>query len=83
MSGEETLTQPALTLEGFGRLPASEFRLRDDGAVESRYVVEGGDFPGFDGHWRAMGEFERREHLRLGGRIAEWLRAIGKGGDGS
>lgn len=30
----------------------------------------------FDGECRLMPDAERREHLRLGGRIAEWLRSL-------
>ena len=30
------------------------------------------------GQWRVMTEAERREHLRMGGRIAEWLRSLGE-----
>ena len=79
-----TAAETTLTLEGFGRLPATELRLRDDGRVVFRYVVEDErDYPGFDGRWREMSESEWREHLRMGGRIAEWLKAVGKGGEGS
>ena len=69
-----------LTLDGFGKLPSAEFRLTPDGTIEFRYLVENGNYPGFDGHWRVMSEAERREHLRMGGRIAEWLSLVEKKG---
>lgn len=56
-------------------MPAMEFRLREDGQVEWRYLVKDGDYPGFDGEWRVMSEQERRDTVRMGGRIAEWLRS--------
>ena len=62
-----------LTLEGFGKMPAMEFRLREDGQVEWRYLIGQGDYPGFDSYWRVMSEVEKRETLRMGGRIAQWL----------
>jgi hypothetical protein len=69
-----------LLLDGVGKIPRSEFRRRSDGAVEFRYFVDDSeDHPGFDGLWRVMDEAEQREHLRLGGRIAEWLRALDDG----
>ena len=64
---------PTFILDGVGKLPTLEFRVRADGAVEYRYCVERGDYPGFDGHWRVMSDEERREHIRMGGKIAEWL----------
>ena len=78
MTGEETLTGETLILESIGKLPAAKFRLRADGAVEFRYLVEDSNYPGFDGNWRMMSETERREHMHMGGRIAEWLKAAAK-----
>ena len=66
----------SLILERVGSVPAIEFRSGRDGTIEFRYLVEGGDYPGFEGAWRVMSEAERREHLRLGGKIAEWLEGI-------
>ena len=67
--------QPTLIIDGIGKLPTTEFRLRADGKVAYRYCVERGDYPGFDGHWRVMSDEERREHVRMGGRVADWLRS--------
>ncbi len=78
MTSQEALTKSTLLLESIGRLPGMELRLRADGQVEYRYIVDNGDYPGFDGQWRVMAEAERREHLRMGGRIAEWLKATGQ-----
>ncbi len=65
-----------LTLEGFGKMPGMEFRLQEDGRILWRYLVEQGDYPGFDSEWRVMTEQERKDTVRMGGRIAEWLRAL-------
>ena len=76
MSKETANALKTLTLEGFGKMPAMEFRLREDGRVEWRYLVEQGDYPGFDSEWRVMSDKERRDTMRMGGRIAEWLRLL-------
>ena len=65
----------SLILEAIGQIPRTELRRRADGRVYFRYLVDDGDYPGFDEQWREMSAAEQREHLRLGGRIAEWLRA--------
>ncbi len=57
-------------------MPGMEFRLQEDGRILWRYLVEQGDYPGFDSYWRVMTEQERRDTLRMGGRIAEWLSEI-------
>ena len=62
-----------LILERVGRVPAIELRAQSGGAIELRYLVENDNYPGFDGEWRVMSESEQREHLRLGGKVAEWL----------
>ena len=80
MTSGETLneqTQSTFTLDGVGKLPTLKFCVRADAAVEYRYCVERGNYPGFDGHWRLMTDEERREHVRMGGRIAGWLRSLG------
>lgn len=48
MPKESVNESKTLTLEGFGKMPAREFRLREDGRVEWRYLVENGDCPGLD-----------------------------------
>lgn len=72
----EEQAPPTLIIEGSGKLPQMEFRLRADAAVEYRYCADNGDYPGFDGYWRVMSDEERREHVRMGGRIAEWLKSL-------
>ena len=66
----------SLILEAIGQIPRTELRRSADGRIYFRYLVEDGEYPGFDDEWREMSESERREHLRLGGRIAEWLQAL-------
>ena len=66
----------SLILEAIGQIPRTELRRSADGRTYFRYLVEDGAYPGFDDEWREMSESERREHLRLGGRIAEWLQAL-------
>ena len=68
--------RPTLIIDGIGKLPTTEFRLRADGKVAYRYCVEKGDYPGFDGYWRVMSDAERRETIRMGGRVAEWLKSL-------
>src|SRR4051794_1939648 len=58
-----------LVVEGFGNLPGLELLAHPDGVIKFRYIVEDGDYPGFDGDWRVMSENERREHLRMGGQV--------------
>ncbi len=70
-------SQSPFILDGVGKLPTLEFRVHADWAVEYRYCVERGDYPGFNGQWRVMSDEERREHGRMGERIAEWLRSLG------
>ena len=57
-------------------VPAIEFRAQQDGTIEFRYLVEDDNYPGFEGVWRVMSEAEQRDHRRLGGKIAEWLKGI-------
>ena len=68
-----------LKLEGVGRtLPPAELKLCEDGRVLFRYLVEGGDYPGFDSQWREVSEEEQRQHLHMGGKIGEWLKSLKK-----
>lgn len=69
-----------LTLEGIGKLPATEFGLLPNSTIEFRYLLNDGEYPGFDEQWREMSQSEQCEHLRLGGRIAEWLKLMEKRG---
>ena len=73
---QEEQAPPTLIIDAFGKLPQMEFRVRADGAVEYRYCADKGDYPGFDGYWRVMGDAERRETIRMGGRVAEWLKSL-------
>jgi hypothetical protein len=65
-----------LIVEGFGKLPGQELKVCDDGTIKFRYIVENGNYSGFDGEWHLVSVSEQREHLRLGGKIAEWLLTI-------
>ncbi len=48
-----------------------------DGRVLFRNVVNDvAEFPGFDKQWKEMTQTEIRESLRMGGRVAVWLRSI-------
>ena len=65
-----------LSMPAAGKIPPSEFRLREDGRVVFHYVVEGDDYPGFDNQWRVVNDAEQRALLHMGGTIAEWLRTL-------
>ncbi len=65
-----------LVLEAIGKVPAMEFRQREDGKIECRYVVQAAEYPGFDGQWRIMTEGEQRDTIRMGGQLAEWLLSL-------
>lgn len=69
-------SQPFLLLERIGSVPSMELRLRDDGQVEYRYVVEEGHYPSFNGDWRIMSDDERQQAIRSGGRVARWLLSL-------
>ena len=80
----ETLSR--FRVEAFGSLPAMEFRCLADGRVLFRYAIGEGveaalKYPGFDGEWRVMSEWDRRETMCIGGRVAEWLRSLDGEGD--
>lgn len=76
MSAEEEQLS-TLQLDPFGKVPGMCFEQRADGRIFFRYVVDDvAQYPGFDGQWREMSEAEIRESLRMGGRVAEWLRGV-------
>jgi hypothetical protein len=41
----------ALMVEGFGKLPSMDLLALADGTIKFRYIIEGGNYPGFDGEW--------------------------------
>ena len=70
-------------LEQVARYGGFDLRLRGAGDmhVDPHHLVEdAGNYPGFDGHWRVMSEWDRRQQLRMGGRLAEWLQGLDKSG---
>ena len=69
-------TSPVLQLDAIGKVPAMEFRQREDGKIEFRYVVKEEKYSGFDGQWRVMTEGEQRDTIRMGGQLAEWLLSL-------
>ena len=69
-------SQPFLHLERIGSVPSMELRLRADGRVEYRYLVEEGHYPSFNGDWRIMSDAERQQAIRSGGRVARWLLSL-------
>jgi hypothetical protein len=71
-----TDTSPVLQLDAIGKVPAMEFRQREDGKIEFRYVVKEEKYSGFDGQWRVMTEGEQRDTIRMGGQLAEWLLSL-------
>ena len=71
----------SLILEAIGQIPRTELRWGADGRVYFRYLVDDGAYPGFDAQWREMSQSEQREHLHLGGRIAEWLKLMEQKGN--
>ena len=76
MSSKQAL--PIFQLDPLAKVPGMEYRLRCDGVVEYRYMVEEGDtdYPGFTGEWRVMSAEERRQTIIMGGPVAEWLRSL-------
>lgn len=68
-----------LRIEAFAKIPSTEYRRLDDGTVEFRYVTEGYDYPGFDDRWRKVSDEERRQTIRIGGRVADWLMELEQG----
>ena len=68
----------SLILEAVGKIPRTELRREVDGRVYFRYLIDDGEYPGFDEQWREMSVTEQREHLRIGGKIAEWLKSMKK-----
>ncbi len=54
-----------------------QYRLSPERRVMFRYMVKDeNEYPGFDGLWREMSESEQRDTLRMGGRVAEWLKSL-------
>lgn len=65
-----------LIVEGFGKLPSQELMACADGTIKFRYILEGSNYPGFDGEWRIVSLDEQRYHLHMGGKIGEWLQTL-------
>ncbi len=73
-------TSSALRVESLGKVPAMEFRQLATGQIVFRYAVDDTSAHlGFDGVWREMSEYDRRQTLLMGGRVAEWLKSLGDG----
>ena len=72
--------QSTFRLDPLARVPGLEYRLRQNGQVEYRYMVEedNTEYPGFSGEWRVMSEEERRQTILIGGAVAEWLKSLEK-----
>jgi len=73
---QEEQATPTLIIDAFGKLPQMEFCVRAEGAVEYRYCADKGDYPGFDAQWRVMSDEQWRVTIRMGGRVAEWLKSL-------
>jgi len=68
---------PKLIIDGFGKTPGMEFRLHPNGKITYRHIInKPGKYPGFDSSWRVMSDKEREERIRMGGRVADWLKSL-------
>lgn len=73
----DTTTLPFFRLGRERSAPILEMRQREDGQVEFRYLdADGVPSADYNGRWYLLSESEKREHLRMGGQVAEWLRKL-------
>ncbi len=68
----DTTTLPPSVWNASGSTPILELCQREDGEVEFRYLDANGiPSEDYNGRWYLLSEFDKREHLRMGGQVAE------------